>query len=305
MDIRWWISETINRTQNDGLSGIRWGTERGYHKLLQLSSRFRAPGVPIWELEWDLLIVVDACRLDLMQSVADEYDFIESLEETRSVNSVTRLWMEENFSEAYSDQLRESVLITGNPWSEEKVNNTDFADVEEVWKDDWIEPGTVPPEPITDATIRHGRETSSRRLIAHYMQPHAPFIPEPEMGPGKQLGTFRDQAGGDLWEALHRGKLSREEVWQGYQDNLRYVLDDISRLLRNIDAESVIVTSDHGNGFGEWGIYGHPPNMPLNSLRQVPLVRTSAEDTGEVVPETPETSHDVNRTDQLEALGYL
>lgn len=240
-----------------------------------------------------------------MQSVADEYDFIESLEETRSVNSVTRLWMEENFSEAYSDQLRESVLITGNPWSEEKVNNTDFADVEEVWKDAWIEPGTVPPEPITDATIRHGRETSSRRLIAHYMQPHAPFIPEPEMGPGKQLGTFRDQAGGDLWEALHWGKLSREEVWQGYQDNLRYVLDDISRLLRNIDAESVIITSDHGNGLGEWGIYGHPPNMPLNSLRQVPLVRTSAKDTGEVAPDVWESSHKVDRTDQLEALGYL
>ncbi|RDI69696.1 alkaline phosphatase family protein [Halopelagius longus] len=305
MDFKWWVSETVSRTQDEGIPGVLWGAERGYHKLLQFSSTLRPPGTPIWSLEWDLLLVVDACRFDLMRAVADEYDFIDSVDSTRSVNSVTRLWMEENFDEKYANQLHRTTYITGNPWSKEKVNDEAFDDVDHVWEDAWVEPGTVPPEPITDEVIRRGRDDSPDRMIAHYMQPHAPFIPEPDMGPGKQLDGFREQTEGDLWEALQRGELTEGEVWKGYLDNLRHVLDDIERLLKNVDAERVVITSDHGNGFGEWGIYGHPPDMPLNSLRTVPVVRTSAEDTGESVPSEERVSHDVSRNEQLEALGYV
>ena len=36
-----------------------------------------------------------------------------------------------------------------------------------------------------------------------------------------------------------------------------YVLNDIGILLDNLDAERVVITADHGEAFGEYGILGH------------------------------------------------
>lgn len=38
-----------------------------------------------FEKEWDVLVVLDACRVDLLNSVADEYEFVEG---GRSIYSV-------------------------------------------------------------------------------------------------------------------------------------------------------------------------------------------------------------------------
>lgn len=305
MDLAWWVTETATRTRRHGLAGLRWGAERAYSKLLQLTSVVHPGGEPIWTLDWDLLVVVDACRYDLMTEVAGEYGFVDEVGSSTSVNSLTRLWMAENFSEEYAEQMAETAYVTGNPWSEEMIDDGAFAAVEHVWKYAWTEPGTVPPEPITDEVIRRGRAGDSERIIAHYMQPHAPFLPAPEVGPGKDLEHFGDQPHGDVWDALQRGDYTKETVWAAYRDNLRHVLDDVERLLANVDAERVVVTSDHGNAFGEWGIYGHPPDMPLDCLRTVPVVRTSAEDTGRSEPGERPERHGVDRDEQLEALGYV
>lgn len=305
MDIGWWATETVKRVRDDGIEGFRWGIEKAYHKVLQTSSVFRPNGEPIWESEWDILVVVDACRYDLMEEIQGEYDFIETIDEFRSVNSLTRLWMAENFDERYADRMRETVYISGNPWSEGMIDDALFADVEHVWEYAWCDPGTVPPEPITDEVIRRHREDNPSKTIAHYMQPHAPFLPNPDLGPEKQLERFGNQLTGDIWDALKRGEYSRDVVWEGYRDNLRRVLNDVERLLRNVDAERVVITSDHGNALGEWGIYGHPPNMPLDCLRRVPLIETSAEDTGEPIQSKREYEEDIDRKEQLRSLGYL
>jgi glucan phosphoethanolaminetransferase (alkaline phosphatase superfamily) len=111
-----------------------------------------------------------------------------------------------------------------------------------------------------------------------------------------------------VWEQFRTGQLTESEVWNLYLDNLRYVLDEVELLLRNFEAESVVISSDHGNAFGEFGIYGHPPGMPFKSIRKVPWYVTSATDTKEYIPETvlsvDETKPEI--VDQrLRDLGYL
>lgn len=66
--------------------------------------------------------------------------------------------------------------------------------------------------------------------------------------------------------------------------NLEYVLESVSVLLRNLDGNCAILSADHANAFGEWGLYGHPINKPAPVLRRVPWVPISVTNTHEYVP---------------------
>jgi hypothetical protein len=123
---------------------------------------------------------------------------------------------------------------------------------------------------------------------------------------GKVVERFGNQEWDDIWQKLQAGKVSREEVWAGYRENLELALDDIDLLLENVDAEKVVITSDHGNALGEWAVYGHPPTMPLDCLRVVPWIETTAVDRGTHEPETEyQADADTDREEQLAALGYV
>jgi hypothetical protein len=75
----------------------------------------------------------------------------------------------------------------------------------------------------------------------------------------------------DPWTRLRDGELDREEFWAAYRDNLQWVLDGAARLLEATSAR-VAFTSDHGNAAGEWGVWSHPPGVPVPALRKVPWV---------------------------------
>jgi len=138
------------------------------------------------------------------------------------------------------------------------------------------------------------------------MQPHCPFISRPNLTQGKRLERFGNQEWDDIWQKLQAGKVSHEEVWAGYRENLELALDDIELLLENVNAENVVISSDHGNALGEWFVYGHPPTMPLDCLRVVPWIETTATDRGTHEPETEyQTDVETDREEQLAALGYV
>lgn len=306
MDIVGWAKDSVSRVKTDGIDGVRDSVRPVYYKGLRTVSRFRDPGTPIYERDWDLLIVVDACRLDLMREVAPAYDFIDSVDPFRSLDSMTPKWMEKNFVPTYSQEMAETAYVCGNPFSEQEFDPNDFLTLEEVWRDVWEDPGTVPPRAVTDLTIETARERQPNRLIAHYMQPHCPFLSRPDLTRGKQLDTFISyDEWDDVWQQLGAGELTRDEVWAGYRENLELALDEVDVLLDNIDAETVVVTSDHGNALGEWLIYGHPMGMPLDSLRIVPWIETTAVDRETREPDTSFDSDDTNREEKLAALGYV
>jgi hypothetical protein len=76
--------------------------------------------------------------------------------------------------------------------------------------------------------------------------------------------------------------------------------------LDNADAETVLITADHGNALGEWGLYGHAGGMPTSAMRDVPLVETTASDSGTYEPEVePETTSEESLKEKLRDLGYV
>jgi hypothetical protein len=107
-------------------------------------------------------------------------------------------------------------------------------------------------------------------------------------------------------DALRRGEVSHETFWQAYRSNLDVVLDDVALLLDNHDGEKVVLTADHGDALGEWGIYDHPAGCLHPVVKNVPWVETTATDTGEYNPEFQrEGTSDADVQERLRSLGYV
>lgn len=287
--------------RNAGLSGIREYVTK--HIYRNFSSH---PSDYIYEHEWDLMVVLDACRLDLLQSVKSEYSFIGSVDQFDSPASHSVGWIKENFSEKYADIISNTAYITGNPHTDKINEEIDFEYLYEGWKHAWDKSlGTVPPRPLTDKTIDYCRAESPDRTIVHYMQPHAPFISDGELIFERYVDRSEDGRYSTEWPAFQRDEIDIDEFWQGYQDALRCVLDDVALLLENVNANRVVITADHGNSLGEKGIYEHPPGVPLSSLREVPWVKTAATDTNSYEPDRSSTADsNISVEEKLEALGY-
>ena len=306
MDVSQWVRATMRRVQHNGTSGLRRSMEPATVKLLQFANQFGKDGSSVFSDDWDLLIILDACRYDLLTSVAAEYEYLGRIDPFWSLNSATIGWMNENFADGkHQQKISNTAYVSGNPGSAEHLPANDFGSIDHVWKRAWADPGTVPPSPITNAAIDTHRSNKHEYTVCHYMQPHCPFLLDPDVGPGKVLKKFGNQPQGDIWMALNRGEYDRNTVLKAYKNNLRLVLDDMERLLNNVDAEKVVITSDHGNALGEWGLYGHRVDLPIRCLRMVPWVEASAENTANESIEIETSNHEISRDDQLKSLGYL
>jgi len=265
-------------------------------------------GNSIFEKNWDLLIVLDGCRVDLLEGLEDEYGMLSNGSEFESLGSSTYEWMNKNFLKN-PGELNDLAYITGNPFSNKLLHESDFRILEEVWKDSWDdEIGTIRAERITDKAISIGRDSNVEDMIVHYMQPHFPSIPHPELGSNIEKNDFEGQWD-SVWKKLQMGKIEEHTVWQAYLANLRYVLDSVKLLINNVNFEKVIITSDHGNLFGEYHLYGHPSYVPIRELKRVPWYETSANDSGNYTPHSSKTEDETleeNEVDKrLKNLGYL
>ena len=304
MGLNDWFAETRRRFDRDPVRTA--AAESAYRLYTGGLGRFRSlrPGTPVYEREWDALVILDACRYDLLAGAADEYAFLDRIETFDSVGSTSEEWMEHTFTDEYADEMAGTAYVSGNIYTESKLDGDDFERLDEVWRTGWNdELGTVEPRELTDAAIRCGRERSFERLIVHYMQPHYPFLTRPGLAPG-----MRSRDGeGNVWDRIRTGELDRGTVWKAYAENLRCVLDDVGLLLRNLDAGRVVISADHGNAFGEAGVYGHPYGVPLRCLRRVPWAVTSAEDTGEYEPAAGARDRGARSSveEKLSALGYV
>lgn len=299
--LRLLTAEGPRRMYREGLIFLRKTALRGLHTITGRRTR----GTPVFEPDWDLLILLDACRFDAMCEVADEYPFIESVTSFTSLGSHSREWMRRNFVDRSPEEMSQTAYITGNPFSEQLLSADDWFALEEVWKSRWDEQeGTIHPQPITDRVIELARERNPPKIIVHYMQPHPPFIgfaPSNRQDPTTWDDLHLDKT---AWDQVRDGDLDRDVAWNAYVDNLRCVLDSIGLLLDNVHAETVAISADHGECVGEYGVYGHPDRIALDPLREVPWVWTTAKDAETYTPETTRKDDEVSRDEKLSALGY-
>lgn len=271
-----------------------------YYSKIGLIGVFRAGprgGTTIWHTDWDVLVVLDACRPDLLATFEPDYEFITEPRSIRSIASYSRSWMRRTFGRRHAAETARTAYITGNPFSGDVLDADRFAHLDEVWRDAWNdEEGTVLPRPITDRAIRHYRQEEPERMVVHYMQPHHPFITDDTEGFDE--GAFPDPRTADPWDQVRWGQRDLADVLAAYRDNLAFVLTDVDLLLSSIDAERVVVTADHANAIGEYGVYGHPAYGGIDAVRCVPWCETTATDTSGHEP-TEHASH----SDQPMAIG--
>lgn len=325
-----WVHESIERYRTQPVTAA---TRRSAWEFFAGMKRHagRFIGRPIWDHdangdEWDVLVVLDACRYDLWDAVAPEYGLAAG--ETVTSNASCSIdWILRNFNQ-HPDKARRAGYVTANPFADHSTESARSADLSDeplgyfrpLYRTHWQDLcdgqiATVPPEDVTDHAIAAWRDRNRLgidRLVVHYMQPHEPYIRRPEWGSGdskllENLIEPEQKAGSSIWPALEDGEIDRDEFWRVYKDNLRWVFDDVcERLLPNLDG-SVVLTSDHGNAMGEWGEWHHPPGAIGPAVRKVPWVAVNATDTGTIEPDvdlaaSADSADDV--ADQLAALGY-
>ncbi|WP_458204403.1 hypothetical protein [Haladaptatus sp. NG-SE-30] len=128
--------------------------------------------------------------------------------------------MSRTFTKKFRDDIKETAHITGNPYSDEMMSESEFYLLDEVWRYAWDENvGTIHPRPITDRAITTWRNKHPNRMLVHYMQPHYPFVPS-QIGDGISIKSFgKEGAANSVWELLAHGKYSRDEIWSAYQEN--------------------------------------------------------------------------------------
>ncbi|KAA9395877.1 hypothetical protein Har1130_15575 [Haloarcula sp. CBA1130] len=327
-NIRDWL-RTLTGGQVDGSEeGLRYFLGGGYNGIYFSLTTQHPLGTNIYEKEWDLLIVLDACRVDALREVAPEFEFINGVDSIWSLGSSSHEWLCKTFTEEYANEISETAYISTNPhtqptfeegkrpprkyitpvtWADwSVVDESQFKLLKQLSRHHRYEDhfDTIPPNVVTDQAISAGRDLEYERMILHYYQPHRPHV----------ASAYRDQrdisdAEDHPWEAIQRGEISKQDAWENYLDNLRLVLGSIRRLLENIDAERVAITADHGELFGEMKQYGHPEGIPHPNLKKVPWAVTSATDRETSTPRVAVTEQEkpskADVEDRLEHLGYI
>lgn len=248
-------------------------------------------------IDWDVLVVLDACRYDVLRDVADW-----PVEAVESPGSNTAEWLG---AVEGAGTLRDAHVATANV----QYSKVDIGrEVRDCWRTHWDDYlNTVLPEPVLEATDERvaAGETPA---VAHLLPPHTPYVARLD---GEWLPLFPDLEEWHGERATDPGAASQElfaseEIdpglaWQAYRASVRSTWAVTVRYVREWvdDGHTVVVTADHGELFGrlrEFGLYVHPIRCYVPALVRVPLV-------------TFRPRHDVRRSaasaeEKLRALGY-
>ncbi len=312
-----WLRNTKQHLHRSGLRKGGKAAASEFYTGAALRVFNRIPGTfrnHVFDEQWDVCVVLDACRYDAFCAVAPEYEWLpDEPASIKSMGSMSEEWMQASFHDGWADEMAETGHITWNAYSNFNLDADDWAFLDEVWTREWDDDrGLLPPRAITEQAIRRWREDEPERMLVHYMQPHTPYRQLADDGVIEPLshecvGDKDEQGRLTVWKLLRRGEISHDRAWGAYLDNLRWVLDDIETLVENIDADRVVITADHGDCFGEWGgIYGHPKGVPAPELVTVPWAETTARDTHTLHPaESDDESVETDAEERLEALGYI
>lgn len=292
----------------------KWWRHRTEHYLLKnfhtyLYPRYRG-GIRVMDLDWDNLLVLDACRADEFERVASLTEF-DSYERATSLGSATYEWTQNNFADrAFGD----TVYIASNA-NTSKFASDSFHELIEVWKTDFLQTlNTVPPEAVVRATLEAKEASPNKRIIAHFMQPHRPFVTEAEFHKVKQgLDVEIPEQRSLPWRFIEDHPEQYNRILTSYRDALALGLESAFELAHNLPGRTVI-TSDHGNMAGERGwpipirVYGHPERLRFSELVEVPWAVIENEPRPTIVDDgtTSVSESELDEiNEQLRDLGYL
>jgi len=307
-------------TLSDITRGLRNPTKIGrelnrlYHTRLK-RWKYNYNGVDVFEEDWDTLVILDACRYDEFRRVHSLEGRLESRE---SRGSTSYEWVRGNFS---NKELYDTVYVSSNLWYH-RLESRIGADVHDLVSPNWtggeraefnyvaqeVAERDMHPETVTECALSTAERYPQKRLIVHYMQPHAPYI-----GP---TGAEHFDDEGHLVSRIARGEVStdRTTVRKAYRENLEIVLEHVADLIAELDGKTV-VSADHGEMLGDryrpfpFRDYGHNPGIYTPQLVKVPWFVSEGKQRRVITVEEPqERSAMPDETvveDRLRELGYV
>jgi hypothetical protein len=232
-------------------------------------------GISVVEEEWDYLIILDACRYDAFKQV----NWLEGkLKKKTSKGAGTPEWLRKNFNDYYGD----IVYFAGNGFCSPDKNHggfdssKHFYNVEPIYlKDELLVSGHgIPrPEDVTDYVIENEGRYPNKRKIIHYCQPHDPFIGDIKM--------YKN----DVDEVADYFR--RDDSWEAYCSNLERALKSVEKLIENLEGK-IVITADHGDCFGEHGLYRHFTGIYFKELVEVPWLVIEKGERPEIISEEKE-----------------
>ncbi|WP_171970530.1 hypothetical protein [Haladaptatus paucihalophilus] len=255
------------------------------------------------EEDWDNLLLLDACRYDIFESV-NAVDG--SLEKRTSRASSTVGFLKSNI---HNKDLSDTVYVTANPqlvWKSEQFS-PDFHKVVNVWEEDgWDDDlQTVLPETMVSYAKEAAEEYPDKRLLIHFIQPHCPFI-------GEFGREMVENSNIDFWPQLREGErdIPKDVLLKAYIENLEVVIPYVDELVQCLDGKSV-VSSDHGQLIAERSFpipfveYGHPQDTYLPNLVEVPWLVCPFDERRTIERAKTDTEmQSGNVEERLKQLGY-
>jgi hypothetical protein len=330
--------------------------------------------------DWDILIILDACRYDYFEKAYKDYLSEGELKKAISPSLKTLQWLNQVFT-GYNKDL---VYISGNPFInsigeggvkyEKFTGNEHFSKIVDAWDLGYDKDlKCVPPQKLTELFFDNYSE--DKRFILHYIQPHAPYISDEyrkylphamqKKGSGKAKRKTRGRIRGmrafvthnvirifgvgPIWKMMNYcigipvtllnptlerkiWKLSNSllkwpnnqtamiymnEGWPGlrkaYKQNLDLVLKSVKEIVENTNAK-ILITADHGEFLGEYGLFGHSHAIRKPENTEVPWLETSGRSFAKKVIRKKEKIHESNSNSKkdeelirrrLESLGYM
>jgi len=263
----------------------------------------------LYETEWDVLIVLDACRPDMFREAAGACEVV------RSPAVCTADWLPKVAPLLLEHDVR---YFSANPVVERTASARALPlDLISIWRCGWgrwteqrvpsVHPALVNGFVLALLHEPHG---PGGKLVVHYLQPHSPYIGVPP------LAAARWAAGPEgLHAECHRlprpdklvesGELTWTELRLAALGNTRLVWDAARNLMGAVallradfvgGPTTFVVTADHSELIGEGGRFGHERAYGRHPLCEVPWRVETLDPRGE--------SEDERTSRKLEALGY-
>jgi len=245
----------------------------------------------ILKRDWDILIILDACRYDFFKGTHSSYlKGGKHLEKVVSPATWTLEWLVKTFSDDYLDDV---IYISGNPQCNSIKPRVQyhmkgryyrfdgkqhFFKIENVFLNHWDkEIQNCHPSSINKQFMKSLLKHKDKKFILHYNNPHLPYFSMKEgvdfldkkktsIEKGMQflfpeltyykINRYLWKTPSSVKEAIYR-KHGMQLIKLFYLKDLQLALKHISSILSTTN-KKMVITADHGEMLGEHGKYGHP-----------------------------------------------
>lgn len=142
----------------------------------------------ITKANWDILVILDACRYDIFKQVYKEIIPNGKLKKAISPATWTLEWLSKTWTEYYEDIIYLSSIPFINSKKKSKGNlisrkewefdaKKHFSKIIDVWNLGWSEQySTIHPKEVNKYAIASMDVHRKNKFVLHYAQPHEPYI---------------------------------------------------------------------------------------------------------------------------------